>query len=113
VPNLKLAAAVALVACLAASSASAGVHASVTRMCVPPVGPGDKARHSVNLRVTNISCEAGRLVALACARFSYGHSGTCTAVGYRWRCTSTKPAGLASSEKCLSGRRVMSITWTD
>jgi hypothetical protein len=112
VPNLKLAAAAVLVGGLAASS-FAGAYVTATQTCVPPRGPGDQARHSVNLRVTNIGCEAGRRVALACARYSYGHSGGCIAVGYRWRCMSTKPLGLASSEKCLSGRRVMSITWTD
>jgi hypothetical protein len=111
VPNLKFAAAV-FVAGFTASFASAGGYGTASQKCIPPRGPGDEARHSVNLRVTNFGCQAGRLVALACARYSYGHSGICIAVGYRWRCTSTKPPGLAS-EKCLSGRRVMSITWTD
>jgi hypothetical protein len=114
VPNVKLAVAIVLVAAAAASSvACSSTHATTTRKCIPPLGPGDEARHSMNLRVTNVGCETGRLVALACAPFSYGHSGTCTAVGFRWRCTSSKPFGLASSEKCLSGRRSMSITWTD
>jgi hypothetical protein len=102
-----------LVAGFVAACASAAPYGAATRRCVPPLGPGDTMRHSVNLRVANIGCNTGRLVALACARFSYGSSGSCLAVGYRWRCTSSKLSGLASAEKCLSGRRSMSIVWTD
>jgi hypothetical protein len=87
--------------------------ASTGRFCDPPRGPGDSAVHSRNLRVTGITCATGRRVALSCHRFSYGHAGTCLAGGYRWRCTSTNPPGSESAERCSSGRRLMSIRWTD
>jgi hypothetical protein len=69
--------------------------------------------HSTKLRVTNISCRAGRKVALACRRFTYGRAGLCSAVGYRWRCTSTKPPGSESAQRCVSRQRSMSILWLD
>jgi hypothetical protein len=102
-----------LVAGLVATSVSSAPYGTTARRCVPPVGPGDSARHSVNLVVVNIGCATGRRIALACARFSYGHAGTCSAAGYRWHCTSTKLPPLASAEKCLSGRRLMRLVWTD
>ena len=86
---------------------------SAARRCAPPRGPGDTAVHSKSLRVRNIGCRAGRKVALACVRFTYGHSGVCAAVGYRWRCTSTKPGGSESAQRCVAGRRLMSILWLD
>jgi hypothetical protein len=94
------------------TTATAGATSAAQR-CASPRGPGDQAIHSTDLRVTSITCAVGRKVALTCHRFSYGHSGTCSAAGYRWRCTSTKPPGSKSAEKCLSSRRSMSITWTD
>lgn len=101
-----------LLAALGAAPVSATPSGS-TRSCAPPRGPGDSARHSVNLRVENISCAKGRRVALACARLSYGRSGNCFVLGYDWRCTSTEPPGSESTEKCVSGRRSIRITWTD
>ena len=95
------------------SFAAASAHASPQRLCVPPLGPGDNARHSTALRVKGITCVAGRKVALACVRFTYGRSGTCVAAGYRWRCRSTKPPGSQSFESCASGWRSMSIRWLD
>src|ERR1700704_5289068 len=62
------------------SSATAGATSTVRR-CAPPRGPGDHAIHSTDLRVTSITCAVGRKVALACQRFTYGHSGTCSAAG--------------------------------
>jgi hypothetical protein len=91
----------------------APVHASVQRRCVPPRGPGDGAIHSDGLRVAHITCVAGRRVALACVRFSYGRSGICRAAGERWRCTSTKPTGSTSVERCTVGRMSMRIRWLD
>src|SRR5437764_642302 len=78
-----------------------------------PRGPGDSAVHSTDLRVTGITCVAGRKVALRCARFSYGRSGACFAAGSWWRCRSTKPPGSQSVERCTSRRRSMSIRWLD
>lgn len=98
---------------LAVVAASCGSAHRISRACAPPRGPGDSAVHSKDLRVRNISCTIGRKVALACTRFTYGHSGTCSAVGYRWRCTSTKPPGLSSAQRCVAGLRLMSIVWTD
>jgi len=86
---------------------------SVVRRCAPPRGPGDSAVHSKSLHVRNISCRAGRTVALTCRRFTYGHSGVCAAVGYRWRCTSTNLRGSESAQRCVGGRRLMSILWLD
>jgi hypothetical protein len=111
----RLALALVLVVGLAVAwgtTATAGATSAAQR-CASPRGPGDQAIHSTDLRVTSITCAVGRKVALTCHRFSYGHSGTCSAAGYRWRCTSTKPPGSKSAEKCLSSRRSMSITWTD
>ena len=93
--------------------AAASVHASEQRLCVPPRGPGDSAVHSTNLRVTGITCVAGRKVALACVRFTYGRSGACFAAGYWWRCRSTRPPGSQSVERCTSRWRSMSIRWLD
>jgi hypothetical protein len=82
-------------------------------VCAPPRGPGDRAAHSTDLRVQNMTCSVGRRVALACARFTYGHSGTCAAAGHRWRCTSTSQRGSESAQRCVAGRRSMSIVWLD
>lgn len=82
-------------------------------MCAPPRGPGDSAVHSTDLDVQNITCSVGRKVALACTRFTYGHSGICAAVRYRWRCTSTSPPGSESVQRCVAGRKSMSILWLD
>jgi hypothetical protein len=90
-----------------AASTSAGGR------CSPPRGPGDSSVHSRDLRVKQITCSAGRKVALACVRFTYGHSGLCSSVGFRWRCTSTHPPGSESTQSCAAGRRFMSIVWLD
>jgi len=104
----------ALVFALALAAVAAGsAEALAQRLCVPPLGPGDNARHSTDLRVKGITCVAGRRVALRCVRFTYGHAGTCFAAGYRWRCRSTKPPGSQSFESCRSGWRSMSIRWLD
>ena len=51
---------------------------------------------------------------LACDRFSYGHSGNCRVVGFRWRCTSRTIGGLSSTEKCITGgARSISWIWFD
>jgi hypothetical protein len=102
-----------VLALVLAALATASAHASAQRLCVPPLGPGDRARHSADLRVNGITCVAGRRVALACARLSYGHAGTCGAAGFRWRCRSTKLPGSQSTERCVSGWRTMSIRWLD
>jgi hypothetical protein len=60
-----------------------------------------------------MTCAVGRKVALACSKFTYGHSGTCAAARNRWRCTSTHPPGLSSAEQCVVGIRLMSIVWLD
>jgi len=104
--------AVGLVFALAALIA-ASAPAATGRLCVPPRGPGDSAVHSSGLRVTGITCIAGRKVALRCARFSYGRSGACFAAGYWWRCRSTRPPGSQSVERCASLRRSMRIRWLD
>jgi hypothetical protein len=80
---------------------------------VPPRGPNDTAVHSRDLHVAGVSCTAGRRVALACTRFTYGHSGTCDAVGERWHCTSTKPGGSESAQRCTAGRKRVGILWLD
>ena len=69
-----------LVLLLVPVAARASVLTSA-RACAPPRGPGDNAVHSRNLRVRGISCRVGRKVALACVRFTYGHSGRCSAGG--------------------------------
>ena len=102
-----------LLAAAVACGTAAGGPASAIRRCAPPRGPGDTAVHSKNLRVRNVSCSAGRKVALACRRFTYGHSGVCAAFGYRWRCTSTNPLGSESAQRCVAGRRLMTILWLD
>ena len=101
-----------LVLAVGCGSATSAPRSAIQR-CVPPRGPGDSSVHSQNLRVKNISCGVGRKVALACLRFTYGHPGLCSAVGYRWRCTSTNPPGLESAQSCVAGRKSMSILWTD
>jgi hypothetical protein len=98
---------------VAVGCASGANGSSAIRRCAPPLGPGDKAVHSTTLRVKIISCSVGRKVALACARFTYGQSGTCSFAGYRWRCKSTNPSGSTSAEQCLAGRKYMSINWID
>jgi hypothetical protein len=101
-----------LAVAVACGTGTAG-RTSVVRRCAPPRGPGDTSVHSKSLRVRIISCRSGRKVALTCRRFTYGHSGVCAAVGYRWRCTSTNPPGLESAQRCVVGQRLMSIVWLD
>jgi hypothetical protein len=103
----------ALLGVAVASGAATAGPTSTVRRCAPPRGPGDTAVHSKNLRVRDISCRAGRRVALACLRFTYGRTGVCAAVGYRWRCTSTNPSGSESAQRCVVGRRLMRIVWLD
>jgi len=93
--------------------AGVSAQAATGRLCVPPRGPGDSAVHSSGLRVVGITCVVGRKVALACARLSYGRSGTCFAAGRRWHCTSTRPPGSQSFERCTSSWRWMHIRWLD
>jgi hypothetical protein len=81
--------------------------------CDPPRGPGDNARHSAGLGVERVSCDVGREVALACVRFTYGRSGTCSAAGYRWKCRSTDWVGPRSAQHCVAGPRSMDILWVD
>jgi hypothetical protein len=88
-------------------------RAAEPKTCAPPRGPGDTLVHSRDLRVVNITCSVGRAIALACTRFTYGHSGICSAAGYSWRCTSSKPPGSESEQRCVAGRRAMSILWLD
>jgi hypothetical protein len=99
----------AALACFAAASAQGAGQ----RLCVPPRGPGDGGVHSRELRVHGITCVAGRRVALACVRFTYGRAGTCVAAGHRWACASTKPPGSQSVQRCQSSWRTMSIRWLD
>jgi len=102
-----------LLAVAVACGTGTAAPTSSIRRCAPPRGPGDTAVHSKSLRVRKITCRAGRRVALACRRFTYGHSGVCAAVGYRWRCTSTNPLGSESAQRCAVGQRLMSIVWLD
>jgi hypothetical protein len=99
---------------LLAAAASGGLaHADASRACAPPRGPGDSAVHSDGLHVAGITCGAGRKVALKCSRFSYGRAGACRAIAEWWRCTSTKPHGSTSVERCVAGRKSMRIRWLD
>jgi hypothetical protein len=98
---------------VAGTSASLVPESTVLGRCAPPRGPGDNGVHSTSLRVENISCSIGRAVALACTRFTYGHSGICRSTGYRWHCTSTHPPNMTSAQRCVAGTRLMSIVWTD
>jgi len=81
--------------------------------CAPPTGPGDNLVHSAGLRVTGITCSQGRTVALACTKYTYGHSGSCAAAGYTWTCTSKDVGVPQSTQRCESGSRVMAIVWLD
>lgn len=87
--------------------------AAVATNCAPPRGPGDNLVHSANLRVKGMTCSQGRVVALRCTANTYGHSGTCAAAGYVWRCTSYKQGALGSHQRCVAGPRIMSIDWLD
>jgi hypothetical protein len=102
-----------LVAFVVGCASSNAPSTSAGGRCAPPPGPGDSLVHSRDLRVKQITCSAGRKVALACARFTYGHSGLCSSSGFRWRCTSTHPPGSESTQSCAAGRRFMSIVWLD
>jgi hypothetical protein len=83
------------------------------KSCRPPLGPGDNRVHSSNLRALNISCPVARKVALSCARFTYGKSGTCQAAGFRWACSSRRSGPAGSTQRCVSGLRAMTIEWGD
>lgn len=85
------------------------------RRCAPPRGPGDEAVHSTSLVALDIPCAIARTATLGCRRFSYGHSGACTAAGRDWECTSTLPTGSESVERCWLGSKSQSlkIRWTD
>src|SRR5689334_620411 len=86
-------------------------HASAARACAPPRGPGDNFVHSSGLRVKGVSCATGRRVVLSCARFTYGRSGSCAAAHRKWYCTSTRPPGSESRQRCVSGSKVIRILW--
>src|SRR4051812_23735528 len=62
--------------------------------CRPPKGPGDNRVHSGHIHVKHVRCSDARKLMLKCAEFSYGHSGTCEAVGRIWSCTSKEATGL-------------------
>jgi hypothetical protein len=78
------------------------------RQCLPP-------RHSIGLVALDVSCKIALTAALGCRRFSYGHSGACSAAGYDWECTSTLRTGSGSLERCWLGskRQSLKIRWTD
>jgi hypothetical protein len=78
------------------------------RQCLPP-------RHSTGLVALDVSCKIALTAALGCRRFSYGHSGACSAAGYDWECTSTLRTGSGSLERCWLGskRQSLKIRWTD
>ena len=95
----------------AAASAAPATQAAKARACSAPLGPVDKRKHSTNLRVRYIRCPTGRLVARRCVFFTYGRSGRCKAAGRRWRCKSKRVGRHRSTQRCTSGRRVMSILW--
>jgi hypothetical protein len=98
---------------VAALAALPATSMASTAGCAPPRGPGDPLVHSANVRATNIDCHHARLVMLDCARFSYGHQGTCRAVSYRWYCRSHSLGGLSSTERCVAGRKAVSWIWLD
>ena len=102
-----------LVAVVVGCASGNAASTSVGRRCVPPRGPGDSSVHSRDLGVKQITCSAGRKVALECARFTYGRAGVCSAIGFRWRCTSTHSSGSESTQSCAAGRRFVSIVWLD
>lgn len=100
--------AVALLALAAASSAQAS-----TGRCRPPVGPGDSVIHFGYFHVANASCAVARRTAITCAPLSFGRSGSCTAAFRYWRCTSRAVGQVGSTERCVSGRQVVSWLWID
>lgn len=82
--------------------------------CAPPRGPGDHQIHTRDVRARNIDCRRAQRVIIGCARFSYGHRGTCRVVGDRWFCTSRRPLrGIMSPESCVGGRSAVSWVWLD
>jgi hypothetical protein len=103
----------ALLVAAVAVVAGCGSNGSALHSCAPPRGPGDTAVHSTDLRAHDLGCAGARKVALACARWTYGSSGTCTALGARWRCTSDEGEGADSTQRCVAGHRTMRVTWTD
>jgi hypothetical protein len=103
-----LAAAVLVVPSFVPATSAASVR------CAPPRGPGDNLVHSGDVRARNVNCRRAGRVIIGCARFSFGASGTCRAVGYRWLCTSRRPTtGTISPEKCVAGGRTVSWVWLD
>jgi len=89
---------------------AAGITALV--LCALPRGPGDAQIHARELTVVRASCATARRAALACVRFTYGHAGTCTVGGLRWRCRSNAD-GLRSRQVCVTGARRLTIVWVD
>jgi hypothetical protein len=79
----------------------------ILRPCAPP-------HHSSSLVALDIPCKTARAAALGCRRFSYGHSGSCSAAGHDWECTSGLPTGSESLERCWLGTKSQSlkIRWT-
>ena len=82
----------ALATAMLAVPALVPATSAASARCAPPRGPGDHLVHSGDVRARNIDCRRARLVIIGCAPFSFGHSGTCRAVGYRWFCTSRRPS---------------------
>jgi hypothetical protein len=71
--------------------------------------------HSTSLVALGVPCELARTAALGCRRFSYGHSGACSAGGHDWDCTSTSRTGSESLESCWlrSKSKSWKIRWAD
>ena len=117
----KLALALVSIGALTVAGSIGGVAQAKTVRCSPPRGPGDDLVHSGHIRANNVTCQTTRKVMLACDRFSYGHSGNCRAVGFRWRCTSKPIGGLAHkhthTETCThtltGGARSIAWIWLD
>jgi hypothetical protein len=76
------------------------------RGCAPP-------RRSTSLVAVGLPCTVVRAAALGCRRWSYGHSGRCSAAGHDWDCTSTLGTGSGSLERCWLGtkRQSLKIRW--
>jgi hypothetical protein len=86
---------------------------AMAKACASPRGPGDNNVHSHGLTTHHLSCSRGRRVALSCTRFTFGHSGKCSALGRTWSCKSRHEGALGSYQRCTSGRGSMSIHWDD
>ena len=87
--------------------------ASAYTTCQPPRGGTGFLAHTADIHARGVSClDAGRLI-VHCRRFSYGSSGICTSVGYRWYCKSRDVGPLASSEDCSASGKHVAWIWVD